>query len=457
MFNFLGKRENKRPVRPLELVSVHIPKTAGTSFRQTLEAAYGKKAILRLDQPLIDPATVRVNTRRYEAANLPEGISVVHGHFNPLQARNRFPALARPLLITWLRDPVERVISNYYYLEKRLREELDEEGKDLDILSKMQRSLPEYARDEINRNRQSKFLEGVALEDFFFVGILEHYAADLAELGRKMGWEKAEENKVNVTASAKPLVSDQVRAEIAGLNAGDVALYERALHLRARRLQKPRVELLSIHVPKTAGTSFHAILRQVYRQGVSRPFRRMEILAQTTPEALLTGEIRVVHGHFHYPEICTLHRAHGARLICWLRDPVDRVVSNYHFFKQKLRTPDQNPTNYQLNKHRKNESLATYARLPENQNVMSLFLEEAALEDFFFIGFQETFAADVRRLAALLDWPPFGIENLNGRTAPGYPKISQALREEIGRLNAKDVQLYERAVQLTEQPPDGKI
>lgn len=224
--------------KELSLISVHIPKTAGTSFRKTLKSNFGEKRVIRLDM-MLKQQNLKVNEVPYEEDALPTDIEVVHGHFRPSDLIQRFPETERVPVITWLRDPVERVISNYYYLEKHLKAELNEAGRGLNILKIMQRSLLEYARADMARNRQSRFLKGMPLEDFKFVGILEHYSEDLAELGRRLDWDDVEEVRDNVTSSEKPVVSDEVRAEIARLNEEDIALYKHALHLRARRKETP--------------------------------------------------------------------------------------------------------------------------------------------------------------------------------------------------------------------------
>ena len=153
----------------LKLISVHIPKSAGTSFRNTLREVYGVDQVARLDINLEDEV-IRVNEQLWDKKKLSRDIEVAHCHFSPLLFEKYFRSSPAPF-ITWLRDPVERVISNFYYLEKRLKEELDEEGRGLNILSKMQRTLSEYVADPINQNRISKFLQGRSLDDFAFVGI----------------------------------------------------------------------------------------------------------------------------------------------------------------------------------------------------------------------------------------------------------------------------------------------
>lgn len=226
--NMGGRKMNKN----IQLVSIHIPKTAGTSFRNTLKSIYGEEAVVRVDIEKTGEH-IRVNQEDYAENRLPPHTRVVHGHFRPTHLYAYFPIPEEVPIITWLRDPVERVISNYYYLARRLAEELDEERKGLNILSKMQRTLIEYARDENNQNRMKKFLRGVTLEELTFVGIQEYYSEDLAVLAELFGWASVPEFKDNVT-TRKYDVSSADRAEIAALNADDVALYQRALERRKR-------------------------------------------------------------------------------------------------------------------------------------------------------------------------------------------------------------------------------
>ncbi|MEM1319710.1 MAG: sulfotransferase family 2 domain-containing protein [Bacteroidota bacterium] len=234
MFQFFSSKNDQRIRNRIELVSVHIPKTAGTSFRNTLKAVYGEDLVVRLDIDL-QQEQLRINEQPFTAAKLDKKIKVVHGHFSPQLLHQRFKIAPKTPVITWLRDPVERVISNYFYLEKRLKEELQEEAKGLNILSKMQRSLIEYAQGEINRNRMSKFLAGIELEALFFVGIQEHYSTDLKALADLLQWPQVIEHQHNITGRSNKNVSPEEQEAIAQLNQKDVLLYQKALQLRAQR------------------------------------------------------------------------------------------------------------------------------------------------------------------------------------------------------------------------------
>ncbi|MGB3513307.1 MAG: sulfotransferase family 2 domain-containing protein, partial [Microcoleaceae cyanobacterium] len=82
----------------IEIISVHVPKTAGTTFRDVLEQVYGVAGICvdnQLQYPTIKPQ-----------------FRVIHGHFPMIKYEGKFPQAKR---IIWLRNPVERLISQYFY------------------------------------------------------------------------------------------------------------------------------------------------------------------------------------------------------------------------------------------------------------------------------------------------------------------------------------------------------
>lgn len=235
MFGFLKNDKDKRIKNNIQLVSIHIPKTAGTSFRNTLKEVYGEKHVKRFD---IGVNKFQLEQVPFDLLELPKEIQVLHGHMQYNLLIEKINIAKEIPIITWLRDPVERVISNYKYLSKRLAEELDEEGKGLNILSKMQRTLMEYAHAELNQNRMSKFLSGLQPEDLFFIGITEHYSSDMKSLAKLLNWERYQEHQHNITGRPKNDVTEEERAIIRKLNHLDVEWYEKAMELRKQRLKK---------------------------------------------------------------------------------------------------------------------------------------------------------------------------------------------------------------------------
>ena len=212
------------------IASIHIPKTAGTSFRNVLKAVYGERRVARLD--ISKRWGIRVDEKPFNATALPDEIGVVHGHFRYRDLMERFDRASGLKVITWLRDPVNRVISNYRYLSERLDHFMDEKNRGLNILSKMKRSLIEYARCEINRNRMTKFLDGVNLRDLDFVGVVEYLQQDLERLARLLGWSTYPIYHHNSSPDLAGDIDRSIIDEIRDLNDQDLRLYEEALMLR---------------------------------------------------------------------------------------------------------------------------------------------------------------------------------------------------------------------------------
>ncbi len=213
----------------LELISLHIPKTAGTSFRKILEKQYGH-ALTRLD---IRNGKLLVDEKLFWGSALPAQSKVIHGHFMyPALRQYLAEGKEKPKMITWLRDPIDRVISNYYYLAGRMAEELNEEEKGLNILMKMQKSLLEYAESDFARNRMSKFLEGTEPEDFFFIGLTEEFESDVKKLAGLLGWKIQELPHLNKSRDYRQGIGSEILERIAALNEKDMLLYEKVIALR---------------------------------------------------------------------------------------------------------------------------------------------------------------------------------------------------------------------------------
>jgi hypothetical protein len=87
-------------------VSVHFPKAGGTSLRNQLQANLGDKLILDYEH---DPVA-KSEAGDMHPGPLP-GIVGVHGHFCPA----RYQKWEDSYFITFLRDPVENLISIYYF------------------------------------------------------------------------------------------------------------------------------------------------------------------------------------------------------------------------------------------------------------------------------------------------------------------------------------------------------
>lgn len=221
----------KHPCPNLKLLSFHIPKTGGTSFRNTLKGVYGDDAVARVDSAKSE--TTRLNNSPLNAGD-PIPHSVIHGHIFWDRWNEKFEAPNDVMKIIWVRDPVERVASQYFYLVDVLKRELDEEGKGLNLLSKILKTFPEFIRNPKVQNILSRYVTPEILDRHFdFVGVLEHRQEDLARLARRLDWPEFEDHQHNATPN-RPEPTPEERDLIRAYNQADVRLYEQVLEWRTK-------------------------------------------------------------------------------------------------------------------------------------------------------------------------------------------------------------------------------
>ena len=115
------------------IVYLHVPKTGGTSVRMAAAEYFGDEAML-YDYGAAAHRTSPIVRELFYENKEPErlvewiqenGVQFISGHFR----MNRYPALfPEASLITWVRDPVARVVSQHQHRTRSLGEKrpLDE-------------------------------------------------------------------------------------------------------------------------------------------------------------------------------------------------------------------------------------------------------------------------------------------------------------------------------------------
>lgn len=201
--------------------------------------------------------------------------------------------------------------------------------------------------------------------------------------------------------------------------------------------------ILSLHIPKTAGVSIRNVLSEHFGPGFALWYWQItDAWGKVCPE--VPANVRCVHGHFQIDPLC--RKFPRARLITWVRDPVERVVSSYH---HRLRDPDwQHPVCREL--HRRKLSLTEYAALPLVRNEMSRFFGSKKPGEFSFIGVVEDFECSFGRLREFLDLAdvPPRHDNANPVKQQARYELASDVRQELAELNADDVSLYADCLQL---------
>jgi hypothetical protein len=224
------------------IISLHLPKTAGTSFAKSLKAHFGS-GLLRdyADLPINTPVYERnLNALRACIENGEKNFSnvrCIHGHFLPLKYL-LLSTKADTTFITWMRDPVERLASHYWFWLKTYKADTAPELQRRVI--EEQWSLERFCLGSELQNFYWQFLWGFSLERFGFIGIVENYEEELgyfAEtfLGARLPIYR--KNLGDVKTERTTHIRDKgFREAIERHHSIDVELYQRALEMRRRRL-----------------------------------------------------------------------------------------------------------------------------------------------------------------------------------------------------------------------------
>ncbi len=237
------------------IVSLHLPKTAGSSFLATLERSFGAAL-------LPDYADIPMNTPLYErnksalqnclsnAENAFQGIKCIHGHFLPL----KYLLLSdkrHVTFVTWLRNPVERLLSHYHYWQRTFNPETAPPLHRKFMEEKW--SLERFCLGPEVRNMYFQFLYGFPLEYFSFIGITEFYDDDFAFFVSHFMDSSLEPERLNVGKSAAEAykISESLRNDVEQYHSKDMELYRRALEMRLRR--RSRLTAMPLLLSRDAG------------------------------------------------------------------------------------------------------------------------------------------------------------------------------------------------------------
>ena len=220
----------------VEIISVHVHKTAGGTFGRALKQVYGELQVFSdYQEDSLENIRGKLSVQRQ--------VSVIHGHFAARKYKGCFSSAKR---IIWLRNPLIQFISAYFFWKSQPRENVffSEEHK---YMLEKNIGLLEFAEETRAKNEMNPltnfYCRDVDLRDFYFVGVQEFFQDDLAELKQMLGWsnlrmEVFNQNKYpNYVEHLKEALEDKklLNKLIAAMKSKDLKLYETALDMRAKR------------------------------------------------------------------------------------------------------------------------------------------------------------------------------------------------------------------------------
>lgn len=217
--------------------------------------------------------------------------------------------------------------------------------------------------------------------------------------------------------------------------------------------------LVSVHLPKTAGVSFLAALRQGVPSGVQRDYEDAPIntpVAERIAVAFRSGVsniardfsgIRCIHGHFLPVKYLPLATIHGnVEFVTWMRHPVDRVVSHYRYWMRNYNPATSQPFHRRVVEE--GWALEKFCLSTEMRNLYGQFLFAFPLENFHFIGITEHYDEDLADFSRRYFGADLAAERLNTAPTEVAAKVDPGLLRDIEHHHSSDMVLYSRALEL---------
>jgi hypothetical protein len=220
------------------LISVHIPKTGGTTFRDILVHQFGDRLYLDYQDRPLAHNRLRRNLHallaRRKAAGVASKYACVHGHFLPL----KYSLVAGASFAIWLRDPAERVVSRYYHWIRQLERGETLHGRHARVLPDRPVGLDEFVELPHYHEVYHQYLWNFGIERFDFVGITERYDDSLRAFVAMYGLSDVQcRDHLNINPGKESACYDipaALRARIAQRNRRDHVIYEQALAMNRR-------------------------------------------------------------------------------------------------------------------------------------------------------------------------------------------------------------------------------
>jgi hypothetical protein len=210
-----------------QLIFVHVAKAGGSSLLKTFRDKFGGRLLVDYSENPADPLSPRrLDPTRYNARQIrvPDTFDCVHGHFHP----GKYAITPDVILSTILRDPIDNIISIYFYWKSL------GPGHDAlhDYFLAQNLSLLETARLPILRHLFSEtYFGGFDMTRFNLIGRHDRREEALKKMGYMIGdtfQTSIRENVTPATPERQEAQSDvRLRRALEDTLSDDVRFYER--------------------------------------------------------------------------------------------------------------------------------------------------------------------------------------------------------------------------------------
>lgn len=223
------------------ILSLHIPKAAGNSFRHLLQTQFGDRLMpdygdwAGFNVPsAIEHRNIRTLHMRGRRDELLQRYDVIHGHFIADKYLGLFP---REDFVAFFRDPYQQALSHYYFLLRNPQREHPEEK----MFHDARMTLHDYLSWDAFHDQQLQYLGSLSIDDFAMVGLSEEFYRGVDLFNSLFGCDLRGDSFLNVNPDhcGGPYRIDQdVRKAVDKYRAGDVDLYRRAKEIFARQTER---------------------------------------------------------------------------------------------------------------------------------------------------------------------------------------------------------------------------
>lgn len=205
-------------------VFVHIPKTAGTSFRNALEnnfpviKDYGSNS--DVTNSIVKEFVYGEHSNMCEFYDwFKDNGQILSGHYPLMKYVNFAPASS---LLTFIREPLSQVISHYNHFKNNYSYE---------------NKFEDFVKNPQFRNLQTRMLSGIPIGLIGHIGITKYYNQSLELINASLGTDLP---VLNSNESVKQVVSESSISEqqlqmVKNHNKRDVELYKHCLWLHEQR------------------------------------------------------------------------------------------------------------------------------------------------------------------------------------------------------------------------------